>query len=167
MFICNECICCLIQCLWLSGVIKLLSRTVIKVYLKEIFVIQRLAILPTCAKSDFIFITFQIVSHRVDRMYFMTGNKLKLKSKYHVEEDDIQHLRELQAARASSRASRYVAVVTCLKVQNMRVLLTRKSCVFFQHLLTLDILTNPLKINFHIICKLYNWPNMSNFKIVW
>ncbi|KAL4234616.1 hypothetical protein ACF0H5_006257 [Mactra antiquata] len=48
----------------------------------------------------------EIVSHRVDRMYFMTGNKLKLQSKYHVEDDDLRHLRELQAARASSRASR-------------------------------------------------------------
>lgn len=48
----------------------------------------------------------EIVSHRVDRMYFMTGNKLKLQAKYHVEDDELRHLRELQAARTSSRATR-------------------------------------------------------------
>ncbi|XP_060568176.1 uncharacterized protein LOC132726818 isoform X1 [Ruditapes philippinarum] len=48
----------------------------------------------------------EIVSHRVDRMYFMSGNKLKLQSKYHVEDGELQHLREMQVARASSRASR-------------------------------------------------------------
>lgn len=48
----------------------------------------------------------EIVSHRVDRMYFMTGNKLQLQSKYHVEEDELKNLRELSQARAVSRASR-------------------------------------------------------------
>lgn len=48
----------------------------------------------------------EIVSHRVDRMYFMTGSKLKLQSKYHVEDDELRRLRELQVARASSRTSR-------------------------------------------------------------
>ncbi|XP_045191746.1 uncharacterized protein LOC123548508 isoform X2 [Mercenaria mercenaria] len=48
----------------------------------------------------------EIVSHRVDRMYFMSGNKLNLQSKYHVEDKELRHLRDLQAARASSRASR-------------------------------------------------------------
>ena len=45
----------------------------------------------------------QIVSHRVDRMYFMTGNKLKLQSKYHVEDEDLQQLRDMQQARVGSR----------------------------------------------------------------
>lgn len=49
----------------------------------------------------------EILSHRVDRMYFMTGNKLKLQQKYHIEDDELQHLKELSQARASSRTSRW------------------------------------------------------------
>lgn len=47
----------------------------------------------------------EIVSHRVDRMYFMTGNKLKLQAKYNIEEDELQNLRELSQARAVSRST--------------------------------------------------------------
>ncbi|XP_052231137.1 uncharacterized protein LOC127844731 isoform X1 [Dreissena polymorpha] len=48
----------------------------------------------------------EIVSHRVDRMYFMTGNKLRLQAKYQVDDGDIQQLRELQHARDSARSTR-------------------------------------------------------------
>ncbi|XP_052817545.1 uncharacterized protein LOC128243683 isoform X2 [Mya arenaria] len=48
----------------------------------------------------------EIVSHRVDRMYFMTGSKLPIQSKYHVEDNELQQLRDLQQARTSSRNTR-------------------------------------------------------------
>lgn len=45
----------------------------------------------------------QIVTHRVDRMYFMTGNSINLKPKYHVDEEELHRLREISKSRQSSR----------------------------------------------------------------
>ncbi|XP_062619311.1 uncharacterized protein LOC134280867 isoform X2 [Saccostrea cucullata] len=45
----------------------------------------------------------EIVSHRVDRMYFMTGNSINIKPKYHVDEEELKQLRELSKSRQSSR----------------------------------------------------------------
>ncbi|XP_048744618.2 uncharacterized protein LOC125657780 isoform X2 [Ostrea edulis] len=45
----------------------------------------------------------EIVTHRVDRMYFMTGNSINIKPKYQVDEDELNHLRELSKSRQSSR----------------------------------------------------------------
>lgn len=45
----------------------------------------------------------EIVSHRVDRMYFMTGNSINLKPKYHVDEEELHRLREISKSRQSSR----------------------------------------------------------------
>lgn len=45
----------------------------------------------------------EIVNHRVDRMYFMTGNSINLKPKYHVDEEELHRLREISKSRQSSR----------------------------------------------------------------
>eukprot|EP00105_Crassostrea_gigas_P013943 XP_011430439.1 PREDICTED: uncharacterized protein LOC105330452 isoform X10 [Crassostrea gigas] len=45
----------------------------------------------------------EIVTHRVDRMYFMTGNSINLKPKYHVDEEELHRLREISKSRQSSR----------------------------------------------------------------
>ncbi|XP_061189769.1 uncharacterized protein LOC133197659 isoform X2 [Saccostrea echinata] len=45
----------------------------------------------------------EIVSHRVDRMYFMTGNSINIKPKYHVDDEELKQLRELSKSRQSSR----------------------------------------------------------------
>ncbi|XP_022341144.2 uncharacterized protein LOC111135404 isoform X5 [Crassostrea virginica] len=45
----------------------------------------------------------EIVSHRVDRMYFMTGNSINLRPKYQVDDDELSRLRELSKSRQSSR----------------------------------------------------------------
>ena len=37
----------------------------------------------------------------------MTGNKLKLQQKYHVEDEDLEHLKELSQARATARSARW------------------------------------------------------------
>ncbi|XP_056003428.1 uncharacterized protein LOC125657780 isoform X6 [Ostrea edulis] len=56
----------------------------------------------------------EIVTHRVDRMYFMTGNSINIKPKYQVDEDELNHLRELSKSRQSSRRqSRVIHMPAC------------------------------------------------------
>ena len=42
-------------------------------------------------------LSLQIVDHRVDRMYFMSGNSIKLKPRYDVDDDELMRMKEMQA----------------------------------------------------------------------
>ncbi|KAK3085301.1 hypothetical protein FSP39_001263 [Pinctada imbricata] len=44
----------------------------------------------------------EILSHRVDRMYFMSGNSMNLKPRYQVDDDELKQLRDLAKSRQSS-----------------------------------------------------------------
>ncbi|KAI8504640.1 hypothetical protein Bbelb_177580 [Branchiostoma belcheri] len=46
--------------------------------------------------------TAEIVSHRVDRMYYMMGSNVPLLYRYQVDEDELNRLRELSHARSST-----------------------------------------------------------------
>ncbi|OWF50130.1 uncharacterized protein LOC110450829 isoform X3 [Mizuhopecten yessoensis] len=48
----------------------------------------------------------EILSHRVDRMYFMNGNNIRLKSKYLVDEEELLHLRDTSKSRQYSNQPR-------------------------------------------------------------
>lgn len=48
----------------------------------------------------------EIVNHRVDRMYFMNGNSIKLKPKYDVDEEELSRLKEEAHKRGSRTSSR-------------------------------------------------------------
>lgn len=39
----------------------------------------------------------EIVNHRVDRMYFMSGNSIKLKPRYDVDDEELSRMKEMQA----------------------------------------------------------------------
>ncbi|XP_033754556.1 uncharacterized protein LOC117337607 isoform X2 [Pecten maximus] len=43
----------------------------------------------------------EILSHRVDRMYFMNGNNIRLQPKYHVDEEELLQLRDASKSRQS------------------------------------------------------------------
>ncbi|KAL3858903.1 hypothetical protein ACJMK2_009152, partial [Sinanodonta woodiana] len=49
----------------------------------------------------------EIVGHRVDRMYFMTGNKIPIHNRYHVADEEVNRLKELSQARTSSKQLRF------------------------------------------------------------
>ncbi|XP_063416765.1 uncharacterized protein LOC134699004 isoform X2 [Mytilus trossulus] len=48
----------------------------------------------------------EIVNHRVDRMYFMNGNSIKLKPKYDVDEEELNRMKEEAHKRDSRTSSR-------------------------------------------------------------
>ncbi|XP_060063134.1 uncharacterized protein LOC132543636 [Ylistrum balloti] len=50
----------------------------------------------------------EIVSHRVDRMYFMNGSNIRLQPKYHVDEEELMHLREVSKSRQSTQHPRKI-----------------------------------------------------------
>ncbi|KAK3581180.1 hypothetical protein CHS0354_024713 [Potamilus streckersoni] len=49
----------------------------------------------------------EIVAHRVDRMYFMTGNKIPIHNRYHVADEELKRLKELSQTRTSSKQLRF------------------------------------------------------------
>ncbi|XP_021354260.1 glutamic acid-rich protein-like isoform X4 [Mizuhopecten yessoensis] len=55
----------------------------------------------------------EILSHRVDRMYFMNGNNIRLKSKYLVDEEELLHLRDTSKSRQYSNQPRVVKMPSC------------------------------------------------------
>ncbi|XP_052715625.1 uncharacterized protein LOC128188551 isoform X6 [Crassostrea angulata] len=64
----------------------------------------------------------EIVTHRVDRMYFMTGNSINLKPKYHVDEEELHRLREISKSRQSSRRqNRVIHMPACSSQHSKKV----------------------------------------------
>ncbi|XP_033754558.1 altered inheritance of mitochondria protein 44-like isoform X4 [Pecten maximus] len=55
----------------------------------------------------------EILSHRVDRMYFMNGNNIRLQPKYHVDEEELLQLRDASKSRQSIHHPRVVKMPSC------------------------------------------------------
>ena len=70
----------------------------------------------TTCMSCVVYLSLQIVDHRVDRMYFMSGNSIKLKPRYDVDDDELTRMKEMQAKNKETAYKRQDICLIKMKV---------------------------------------------------